>query len=67
MTRWRNPQTGKIEPLSHSETMKALAAPKRKPDEADAPPLSTFPGRKPKVNPDQLTLAQHLSAFTDAE
>lgn len=38
------------------ETLKALAAPKRKPTEADAPPLSTFPGKAVKPTSGQLDL-----------
>lgn len=56
MTRWRSPQTGKMEPMSHSDVMEALAKPKRKPTEADAPPLKPFPGKKPHVHPGQMTL-----------
>lgn len=36
------------------ETLKALAAPKRKPTEADAPPVTSFPGKRVKPTPGQL-------------
>ncbi len=55
MERWRNPQTGKLEPLSHSATLAAVRAPKRKPTAADAPPARLGP--KPEVHPDQLKLS----------
>ena len=35
-------------------TLAALKAPKRKPTEADAPPVSTFPGKKVTPIPVQL-------------
>ena len=38
------------------ETLAALKAERRKPTEADAPPLSTFPGRPVKPTPGQLDM-----------
>ncbi len=46
MERYRNPHTGKMEPMSHSLTIAAVRAPKRKPAEADAPPLDDGPRSK---------------------
>lgn len=42
------------------ETLKALAARKGKPTDADAPPLSTFPGPKAKPLPGQLVLGDEV-------
>lgn len=38
------------------ELMRRQRAENRKPDERDRPPLSTFPGPKPKVHEGQLEL-----------
>jgi hypothetical protein len=38
--------------------LRALRARKGAPTEADAPPPSTFPGRKPKLIPGQLALGE---------
>lgn len=55
---WRNPHTGKPEPESHAATLEALEAEKRRPTEADAPPLSTFPGGKARPLPGQLDISE---------
>lgn len=41
---------------AQAEAVKALSAERRKPTEADAPKLSTFPGAKRKPLEGQLTL-----------
>lgn len=56
MNRWRSPYTGQLEPVSHWETMIALQADPRPPRPEDAPPLSTFPGKKARPLPGQLPL-----------
>lgn len=38
---------------AESATLAALEAPKRRPTAAGAPPLTTFPGPKPKLLPGQ--------------
>lgn len=54
MSDLRNPVTGKLYSPSHRETLRALALPKRKPTEADAPPVTPFPGKRIKPTPGQL-------------
>jgi hypothetical protein len=41
-----------------TETLRLLGLPKRKPTDADRPPVSTLPGRKVKPLPGQLELGQ---------
>ncbi len=42
------------------EALRALAAPRRKPTDADRPPPSVFPGRKAKALPGQLEVGEHV-------
>lgn len=54
IARYRNPQSQRLESLAQYETRLALAAEKRKPTEADAPPVTPFPGKRIKPTPGQL-------------
>jgi len=43
------------------EALRALAAPRRKPTDADRPPPSVLPGRKTKALPGQLVVGEHVA------
>jgi hypothetical protein len=49
---------GKPNPAGVSAALRALKLQKRKPDDHDRPPPSTFPGQKRKPLPGQMTLGE---------
>lgn len=52
--RRRDPSSGKMESAALYEARVASHAEKRKPTEADAPPVTPFPGKRTKPTPGQL-------------
>jgi hypothetical protein len=51
----------KPERAGMAQAKRALSAPKRKPDDADRPPPSAFPGRRPKMIPGQMSLGEEVA------